>query len=312
MDKEIKVEGESMNKRLDVYLTKKLEGEFSRNQIIAAINDGLITVNGKTAKPKYLVRNNDLVKISGLETSSASVPLKPVEGKLDIIYEDENLMALNKPAGLSVHPAEQNKDEITLVNYLLAYYPDIKTVGEYPLRPGIVHRLDKETSGVIVVAKNQETFLKLKNIFKRHLLQKTYLALTVGIFRDKSGCIHYPIARSKTFGKFRRAKQEEIADGLKSREAHTQYRVLHEYQNNYSLVEVTPLTGRTHQIRVHFATIGRPIVGDKIYGSSLDKLHPQRQFLHASRLSFTLRQTRYSFFSPLPADLITLLQKLNN
>jgi len=309
MEKEIKVEGENMNKRLDVYLTKTL-GEFSRNQIIAAINDGSITVNGKIPKPKYLVRNNDLIKINGLDKLPTSISIQPVKGRLEIIYEDQNLIALNKPAGLSVHPAEQNKEEVTLINYLLDYYPQIKEVGEDQLRPGIVHRLDRETSGVMVVAKNQETFLKLKNIFKKHLLQKTYLALTVGIFKDKSGCIHYPLARSKTFGKFRRAKQEEIADGLKSREAHTQYRVLHEYKNNYSLVEVTPLTGRTHQIRVHFSTIGRPIVGDKVYGSVSDKLDLKRQFLHASRLSFTLNHIHYSFFAPLPQELIAVLQKL--
>jgi len=311
MKKEIKVEGENMDKRLDVYLTKTL-GEFSRNQVIASINDGSVTVNGKVTKPKYLVRNNDLIKIDGLDEIPTSISIQPVKGKLEIIYEDQNIIALNKPAGLSVHPAEQNKEEITLVNYLLDYYPKVKEVGEDPLRPGIVHRLDRETSGVMVIAKNQETFLKLKNIFKKHLLQKIYLALTVGIFKDKSGCIHYPLARSKTFGKFRRAKQEEIADGLKSREAHTQYKVLHEYKNSYSLVEVVPLTGRTHQIRVHFSTIGRPIVGDKVYGSTLDKLSLKRQFLHASRLSFTLEHIHYSFFAPLPPDLIGLLQKISN
>ena len=239
MDKEIKVEGENMHKRLDVYLTKTL-GDFSRNQIIGAIESGAITVNGRANKPKYLVRNNDIIKVNGLENKTEITHLEAVKGSLKIIYEDQNLIAINKPAGLSIHPSEQNKEEITLVNYLLAYWPAIKSVGEDPLRPGIVHRLDKETSGIMVVAKNQETFLKLKNIFKKHLLEKVYLALSVGIFKEKSGCIHYPLTRSKTFGKFRRAKQEEIAGGLKSREAHTQYHVVHEYKNGYSLIEVTP------------------------------------------------------------------------
>lgn len=309
MDKEIVVEGEDMHKRLDVYLTKTL-GDFSRNQIIGAIDGGSITVNNKLVKPKYLVRNNDIIKVSGLENKIEITNLLAVKGDLNILYEDKNLIAINKPAGLSIHPSIQNKNEVTLVNYLLFSYPKIKNVGEDPLRPGIVHRLDKETSGIMVVAKNQETFIHLKNIFKKHLLEKVYLTLTVGIFKETSGCIHYPLTRSKTFGKFRRAKQEEIADGLKNREAHTQYKVLHEYQNSYSLVEAIPLTGRTHQIRVHLSTIGRPIVGDPIYGSPLDKLNLKRQFLHASRLSFNLGHIHYSFFAPLPQELITILQKI--
>lgn len=309
MKKEIKVENENMTRRLDVYLKKELS-EFSRNQIIEAIDSGNITVNGKTVKPKYLVRNNDIILIDQLEKKKELFVVEPIKGKLDIIYEDQNLIAINKPAGLGVHPSLSNITDNTLVNYLLYAFPSIREVGEDPLRPGIVHRLDKDTSGVMVVAKNQDTFLKLKHIFKAHLLQKNYLALAIGIFNDKDGHINYPLTRAKTFGKFRRAKQDELAEGLKIREAYTEYHVLHEYKNKYSLLKIVPLTGRTHQIRVHLLTIGRPVAGDRVYGSSLDDLGLQRQFLHASRLEFTLGNTHYSFFAPLPQDLMKALQKI--
>jgi 23S rRNA pseudouridine1911/1915/1917 synthase len=134
--------------------------------------------------------------------------------------------------------------------------------------------------------------------------------LAIGIFNEKDGYINYPLTRAKTFGKFRRAKQDELAEGLKTREAHTEYHVLHEYKNKYSFLKVVPLTGRTHQIRVHLLTIGRPVAGDKVYGSNLDDLGLKRQFLHASRLNFTLDNIHYSFFAPLPQDLIEVLQKI--
>ena len=311
MEKEIKVENENMTTRLDVYL-KRILGEFSRNQIIEAIDSGNITVNGKTVKPKYLVRNNDIIRVDQLEKKKTTFEVEPAKGKLDIIYEDQNLIVINKPAGLGVHPSFSNTTENTLVNYLLNYFPAIRGVGEDPMRPGIVHRLDKDTSWVMVVAKNQDTFLKLKHIFKAHLLKKVYLTLAIGIFKEKDGYINYPLTIAKTFGKFRRAKQDELAEGLKNREAHTQYHVLHEYKNKYSFLEIIPLTGRTHQIRVHLLTVGRPVAGDRVYGSNLDDLGLKRQFLHASRLEFTLDNTHYSFFVPLPQDLVEALHKITH
>lgn len=205
-----------------------------------------------------------------------------------IIYEDKNFVAVNKPAGLLVHQVringrEQRTKDKTLVDWLLKKYPEIKEVGDEPkLRPGIVHRLDKATSGVMLVAKNQRYFDYLKNLFQRHEIKKRYLASVYGEVKPKNGVISKPIGiRSGSLKRSVYAKK-------KLQEAITEYRVkkvFHKNTEQYSLLEITPKTGRTHQIRIHLAAIGHPIVGDPIYASRF-KFHVSRMMLHAESVEF--------------------------
>lgn len=235
-------------------------------------------------------------------------------GNPEIIYEDENVVVVNKPAGLVVHASRimdhgsktdsrskihAPRNEPTLVEWLLKKYPEIKTVGDDPgMRPGIVHRLDKETSGVMLVAKNQASFLYLKSLFAKHEIQKTYCALVVGDVSPKTGVIDAPIGiRSGTLKRSVRSKKM-------AKSAITRYRVIEKFNSlggHFSLLEIRPETGRTHQIRVHLASIGHPVVGDRLYGSKranqmLDTTYnlqptsyklPVRLMLHARSLEFT-------------------------
>jgi 23S rRNA pseudouridine1911/1915/1917 synthase len=202
---------------------------------------------------------------------------------LDILFENSDFIIINKPAGLSVHPLRIS-DTKTLVNGLIAYDKNITNIGEDLLRPGIVHRLDKETSGIMIVAKNNSSFNKLKEMFQNHLVQKTYIALVYGKMKNMQGEINFSITRSKQ--KFNKRKIDlKKEDG--SVEAITIYKVIKEFKNT-SLLEAYPKTGRTHQIRVHLAALSNFIIGDKEYGSNkINKEFPlKRQFLHAKRLEF--------------------------
>ena len=219
--------------------------------------------------------------------------LTPEKIALDIIYEDDDLMVLDKPAGLTVHPAPGHAAG-TLVNAILAHYPRLADISD-SLRPGIVHRLDKDTSGVIVVAKNKMAHLNLAEQFQSKTVSKVYQALVKGRIIPESGIIEAPLGRDP-------ANRKRIAVVQSGREASTEYRVM-EYLPGYTLLEMRPKTGRTHQIRVHLAAIGYPVVGDATYG--LKSPHIPRQFLHAHRLGFRLPSTgEYrEFTSPLPPDL---------
>lgn len=232
-----------------------------------------------------------------------------------IIYEDENFIAVNKPAGLLVHQASDS-DEKTLVDFLLKKYPEISTVGDDPrIRPGIVHRLDKDTSGVILIARTQKYFEYLKNLFQFHQIKKTYLALTYGKIELKEGIIEKPIS-FKT-GSVKRT----VWKGKDEKSAITEYKVKKYFNlegQDYSLVEALPKTGRTHQIRIHFSSIGHPIVGDKLYGAkkanpSADGLfNLNRQFLHAQSLEFTTEDgKRIKIEADLPEELKGFLKILS-
>jgi len=234
---------------------------------------------------------------------------------IKIIYEDENVLAINKPAGLLVHG--QN----SLVDWLVKNYPEVKGVGEDPERPGIVHRLDKDTSGVLLVAKNQKSFEWLKEQFVNRKIKKKYLVLLCGKLKAESGIINLPIGRSKT--PLKRLASEKARGKL--REAITEYKVLkrfvvkhsvldktikHRVFDNYTLVEAFPKTGRTHQLRVHFKAIGHPVAGDKLYGKPEEKLG--RQFLHAQSLELSLRGGAViKLEADLPEDLKNFLNMLN-
>ncbi len=227
-----------------------------------------------------------------------------------VIHAERDFLVLDKPAGISVHggPGVRGK---TVADWIAERYPETKRVGDEPtLRPGIVHRLDRNTSGVMIVARNQETFEKLKQLFKDRRVEKTYLALVVGTPKRKAGSIDAPIGRMVSNptkrGVLRRAQDKSALRG--SRNALTAYRTL-ERLGNYTLLEVKPKTGRMHQIRVHLASIGVPVAGDTSYGSIRTRVENlDRQFLHAWRISFSYPVgRRWQFDSPLPKDLQQIL-----
>ena len=241
-----------------------------------------------------------------------------------IIYEDENFLALNKPVGILVHPVGANGEEKTLANWLIEKYPEIKNVGDSPEirpafgearsieRPGIVHRLDKNTSGVMVAAKNQKAFDYFKNLFKTKEIKKIYLALVLGEVRPGEGVINKSIKLKD--GSVKRT----VWEGKDEKEAITKYKVIDYLKiktqkggHFFSLLEVSPKTGRTHQIRVHMASIGHPIVGDLLYGPKKNNFGLKRQFLHAQSIEFTdMSGKRMKIEADLPDDLKGFLRNL--
>ncbi len=234
---------------------------------------------------------------------------------LDIVYEDKDVVVLNKQAGISVHPSI-NEPRGTLANALIAKYPEIKNVGDDPIRPGIVHRLDKDTSGLLVVAKNQAAFEFLKKEWQEGKVVKKYLALVWGHPKEKGEIVSELARSSKDFRKrmvVRPEKQKNKAEEIKGKLAITEYKVIKKFKD-FSLVEVYPKTGRMHQIRVHFASLGHSVAGDKIYGKN--KKNPEgltRQFLHAFYLNFSLSNgKKLALEADLPEDLATVLTRLEN
>ena len=247
-------------------------------------------VNGAKQKASYHVREGDEISIEIPEPQV--LELKPRDIPLEIIYQDEDLAVINKPKGLVVHPAHGNWD-YTMVNALLYHIKDLSGINGQ-IRPGIVHRLDKDTSGVMVVAKNDVAHRSLAAQIKEHSIKREYIALVHGTIKENLGTIDAPIGRSKVD----RKKMAVIADG---RPAVSNYQVLERY-HNYTLVKVELLTGRTHQIRVHFAYIKHPVVGDPLYGSGKKHFNMDSQALHAHLLGFNHPRTgKYlEFTSPLP------------
>jgi 23S rRNA pseudouridine1911/1915/1917 synthase len=232
----------------------------------------------------------------------------------EIIFENKDFLVLNKPAGFVVHPKTDYSDskEQTLVSWLIKNYPQIKNVGDNPeIRPGIVHRLDKETSGVMVITKNQNSFETFKNIFKQRSIEKIYLALVIGKMNNKEGKINLAITRSISI-----KRTTKIREGQKALKAETLWEVLKTYQDNnqiLSYLKLIPKTGRTHQLRVHLAAIGHPVVGDYLYGGKTtlkyrEKLN--RIFLHAYSLRFKYDNTNYLFEAELPIELKNFLKEL--
>ena len=302
MKKELVVEKAFAQTRLDVFLVKKNPGtprSFFQNHIKL----GHIFVNSKKARPSHKLHTNDKVEMA--ETFPPFEKKKVVivaqkNVQFEAVFENEDFAIINKPSGLSVHPS-QNEPSQTLANGLLEKYPQIKNVGDDPVRPGIVHRLDKETSGLLIVPLNQESFESFKEMFKDHEIQKTYLALCWGQLSQKEGEIESFIGRSKS----NPLKQSTSTDGSNlsnPKKAITIFEVAKELKDT-SLVELKPKTGRMHQLRVHLHSIGHPIVGDKKYATKLVKTKNStfdRHFLHASGLSFTFKNKDYHFKSNPP------------
>jgi len=271
---------------------------YSRGEIIKKIKDGEVVVNSKKVKPSYILKEKDVLQIKNFSESKESKLIPNNEIKLKIIFEDENVIAINKPAGIQVHPSHNEKTN-TIANALIKYFPKIKNVHDESkdafLRPGIAHRLDKDTSGVLAAAKNQKAFNELKKLFKDRKISKKYVAICEGIFAQKEGLIEKPIARSTSYRKQVIARKNTLT---KIRNAETKYKVIKEY-DNFSVVEVFPKTGRMHQIRIHLASEGHPVVGDLVYGKNSSA---KRQLLHAEELKFELLGKKYDFLASLPPD----------
>jgi len=265
-----------------------------------AIAAGVATVNGRPAKAAQTVHPGDEVVLGALPVEAPSC--EPEEIPLRVVYEDPDLLVIDKPRGMVVHPAPGNPKG-TLVNALLAYARDLSGVGGV-LRPGIVHRLDKDTTGLLVVAKNDQAHLALSAQLKERTMSRRYLALVHGIPTPEQGIIRMPIGRHP----FDRKRMAVVTDG---RPATTVYTVLEEL-GAYSLLKLALETGRTHQIRVHLAAVGHPVVGDRVYGRGRQTLGLAGQALHAGYLSFVHPRTgeRLSFRSRPPEDFLCLLRKL--
>jgi len=283
--------------RLDKYASEKCL-ELSRTHIQRLISSGHITVNDYVAKAGVKLNIGDRLTI--VIPPPPPSPLSPEDIPLNILYEDDDLLVVDKPAGLTVHPAPGHPSH-TLVNAILYHFPHLADIGD-SLRPGIVHRLDKDTSGVMLVAKNSVAHIKMQEQFKARSVVKAYMVLVKGHLTPENGIIEAPIGRDPR-------NRKRMAVVTSGREARTQYHVV-KYLGDYTLLEVRPETGRTHQIRVHLAAIGFPVVGDPVYGVKSPYL--SRQFMHASRLGFHLPSTGeyVEFTSELPPDLAQALRDI--
>lgn len=327
---EIFVDHGSVGARLDLFLARylnepaKTPSGLSRAGIQRLITDGQITLNGAPAKASIRVKFQDRIEIRSSPARDSELQSEALP--LDILYEDENCVVLNKPPGMVVHPAAGRRSG-TLVNALLHHCPALEGIGGVR-RPGIVHRLDKDTSGVMIVAKNMLAFQQLVSQFKNRTVRKEYLALVWGIMRPESGVIDRPIGRHRSD----RKRMSSLHSIAKTREALTEWRVEERFPltpaayaapDGLTLLRIRPRTGRTHQIRVHFADLGYPLVGDPVYGrkaktqikrppaeSAFERF--QRQALHAERLCLELGETAHpiEFIAPLAPDFAALLNYL--
>lgn len=300
--------------RLDRFLARAVRAR-SRTKWQRAIACGSVKVNGHfVVKPGFALRSGDRIVVLEEKILSPHAPFSPEpepDIPLEIVYEDKDIAVVNKPAGLLVHPT-LTRPKHTLANALIARYPEIKEVGESPLRPGLVHRLDKDTSGLLVVAKHQAAFLYMKEQFLKRQVKKTYLALVEGVPARREGVIEYAIRPSKHNRLKKVAVKREADMGKKSvRAARTRYQLKETFGNSFALLEVSPETGRTHQIRVHLASIGHPVAGDRTYGSR--SRIAKRQFLHAAGLRFTAPSgTPLALECDLPPDLLEALRSIKD
>ena len=289
----------SAQPRLDLFLARELT-QFSRSRLQQLIRNGFVSLNGERARPRDRVRAGDRIRVS--EPLPEKTDNQPEAISLDILFEDDDLVVINKPAGLVVHPGAGHREH-TLVNALLHHCPNLSGVGGKE-RPGIVHRLDKETSGCLVVAKNDETHRNLSAQFAARTVEKIYLALVAGKLRKKIGSIDAAITRHPVH------RQRMTAISARGRAARTDYRVVAE-SGQASLLECELHSGRTHQIRVHLQHLGHPVLGDKVYAARLAKDFP-RQMLHAWKLGFRHPRTDEAkkFEATMPEDFASTMRSL--
>jgi 23S rRNA pseudouridine1911/1915/1917 synthase len=301
MEKTIRLTVTEGAERVDKYVAGELPA-LSRSQVQNLIALGLVTVNGNEIKPSQRVGPGDVIGV--IVPDSPDAQLMPERIPLRVVYEDDELAVLDKPPGLVVHPAPGHESG-TLVNALLARYPDLPM--DEDGRPGIVHRLDKDTSGLILVARSEEVRRNLQSQFKSGEVLKVYLSLVEGKVEPKKGIIDAAIGRDTK----NRKRMAVVRRG--GRPAVTEYRVLEQLEG-CSLLELRPRTGRTHQVRVHLAFMGHPVVGDSVYGRRKQRLGLRRQFLHAHRLGFRHPSSgeRMELVSELPADLESVLDRMRS
>ena len=286
--------------RIDAYLSANTE--FSRSRIAALMLEGAVSVNGQAqAKPSYKVCEGQRIELFVPQVKE--VDIVPQDIPLDILYQDEDVVIVNKPCGMVVHPAAGNEDG-TLVNALLYHVKDLSGIGG-EMRPGIVHRLDKDTSGLILIAKNDRAHTILSEQFKARSMEKHYRAVAFGSFKEESGLIDAPIARHPVD----RKKMAIVPNGKPSQ---TEWKIL-EQLKGATYLDVHLLTGRTHQIRVHMHSIGHPLIGDRIYAPNIKtSVHVPRLMLHAYSLAFTHPSSgeRMTLSAPLPAQFENVLEKM--
>ena len=300
--KKLKVIEEEKGKRLDTFISNKIE-DISRTIVQKLIDEGNILVNGTKQKASYKVELEDIIDVSIPEAKETK--LKPQDISVPVIYEDNDIIVVNKPKGMVVHPANGNPDG-TLVNAILNMCKDSLSGIGGKLRPGIVHRLDKDTSGLIIVAKNDKAHINISEQIKNRTVTKKYIALVRGVLPDNEATIDMPIARSKK-------DRKKMAVDKDGKEAVTHFKVIKRY-SKYTLIEVKIDTGRTHQIRVHMAHIGYPVVGDMVYSNGKNEFGVEGQMLHAKSLDFThpITGKKIHLEAPLPEYFEEVLKKLND
>ncbi len=288
------------HQRLDRFLSEKIK-ELSRAQIQRLVDKGKVQVNSQASKSSQRLRVGDMIEVEFKIPGRQKIQAEDIP--LAIIFEDEHVLIIDKASGIVVHPGAGVRQG-TLANALLFHYPELKDIGPEE-RPGIVHRLDKETSGLMVIAQTPRAYVHLQRQFKNKMVDKHYLGLILGKMSPKQGKITWPIGRHPKHGARVSVKTR------KPRPAETRYTVQQEFER-FTLLDIQPITGRTHQIRVHLAAAGHPIAGDRRYGRQAVKIDCPRLFLHAHLLSFLHPETdkRVEFSSPLPKDLKIFLNKI--
>ena len=285
--------------RLDAFLVAQLGGEYSRTAVAARIKAGDVTVNNKQiTKPSFPVQDGHVVIICLPPPPVFDVV--PTHVDFEVVAQEPDFLIINKPAGISVHHADSAPHDITLVHGLLHRYPEFADFQDHA-RPGIVHRLDKHTSGLLIVARNAPALTRLAALFKERSVKKTYYAI-VASHPERSGTIDLPIGRHPTL------RHKMAVNGSVARNAITHYTVMQYYEGPYALLEINLITGRTHQIRVHCASLAMPLVGDVMYGHTARGM--TRQALHAGKLSFSYQGREYAYERAIPDDMDQFLSRL--
>jgi len=290
----------SKGKRLDVYVSDNV-ADLSRNSVQRLIKNKNVLVNGKNSKPSYKVELGDVVQLEIPKAEDSQ--LKAQDIPVPVIYEDDDIIVVNKPKGMVVHPANGNPDG-TLVNAILAMCKQSLSGIGGQIRPGIVHRLDKDTSGLLIVAKNDLAHINMSKQIQDRLVTKKYIALVRGLVREDEATIDMPIARSKN-------DRKKMAVDKNGKKAVTHFKVIKRY-NKYTLLDIKIDTGRTHQIRVHMAQIGHPVVGDSVYSNGKNEFGIQGQMLHAKSLDFVhpITGEKLHLEAPLPEYFEEVIKKL--
>ena len=298
----IVVEDNNLKKRLDSYIVDKIQ-ELSRTTVKRLIDEEKILVNGKKQKSSYKPEKGDCISIDIPEAHEIELEAQNIP--VPVIYEDNDIIVVNKPKGMVVHPANGNPDG-TLVNAILAMCKDSLSGIGGEIRPGIVHRLDKDTSGLLIVAKNDEAHIKMSKQIQDRKVTKKYIALVKGVISENEATIDLPIGRSTK-------DRKKMAVDAKGKNAITHFKVLKRY-NNYTLLELKIDTGRTHQIRVHMSYIGHPVVGDSVYSNGKNEFGVEGQMLHARYLEFKhpITGEELKLEAPIPNYFEDVLQRLEN